>query len=255
MIDIHCHILPNIDDGAAHLTESIQMVEQAIQEGITTIIATPHHLNGPYINEKAKIIKAVDQLNEEIGNKGLDLKILPGQECRIYGDLINDYHKGDILPLANSNKYVFVEFSSNHVPRYAKQLFYDMQLAGLTPIIVHPERNSQIMTSPDLLYDFVTSGALTQITTSSLTGHFGKKIKRFTEDLIEHHLTHFIASDAHNLVNRPFRMREALHELESTFGIEIVYQFQENADLVVNGLHVATEPPERVKKKKFLGIF
>ncbi|WP_078429765.1 tyrosine-protein phosphatase [Alkalihalobacterium alkalinitrilicum] len=255
MIDIHCHILPSVDDGAAHKAESIQMIEQAIEEGITTIIATPHHLNGPYINEKQSIIKAVDQLNEEIKINGLNMNILPGQECRIYGDLVSDYHKGDILPLADSNKYVFVEFPSNHVPRYAKQLFYDMQLAGLTPIIVHPERNSQITEKPDLLYDFVTSGVLTQITTSSLTGHFGKKIKRFTEDLIEHNLTHFLASDAHSLVKRPFRMREALSELEKNFGTEVVYQFQENANLVVSGLHVGMDPPERIQKKKFLGIF
>ncbi|OLO42355.1 tyrosine protein phosphatase [Alkalihalophilus pseudofirmus] len=255
MIDIHCHILPNVDDGASSVTESIQMVEQAIQEGITTIIATPHHLNGPYINTKQNIIEAVEQLIEEINTRGLNINILPGQECRIYGGLIEDYHKGDILPLADSNKYMFVEFPSNHVPRYAKQLFYDMQLAGLTPIIVHPERNSQITEKPDLLYDFVASGVLTQITTSSLTGHFGKKIKRFTEDLIDHNLTHFIASDAHNLVKRPFRMREALHELEKNFGMELVYQFQENAELVVNGLHVGIEPPEQIQRKKFLGIF
>ncbi|WP_216830630.1 tyrosine-protein phosphatase [Alkalihalobacterium elongatum] len=255
MIDIHCHILPNVDDGPTQMSESIQMVKQAVEEGITTIVATPHHLNGPYHNTKASILAAVDQLNEEIKNHKLDLKILPGQECRIYGELVDDYAKGDILPLANSHKYVFVEFPSNHVPRYAKQLFYDMQLAGLTPIIVHPERNSQLITSPDKLYDFVNNGVLTQITASSVTGHFGKKIKRFTEDLIDHNLTHFLASDAHNIVRRPFRMRDAYREVEKNFGTEMVYQFQENTDLLINGLHVGMEPPERIKKKKFLGIF
>ncbi|MFV8826390.1 tyrosine-protein phosphatase [Alkalihalobacterium sp. APHAB7] len=255
MIDIHCHILPNVDDGPSHMTESIKMVEQAIQEGISTIIATPHHMNSSYINKKDLILEAVNQLNEEVRSLGLDITILPGQECRIYGELVEDYHKGDILPLAGTDKYVFVEFSSNSVPRYAKQLFYDIQMAGLIPIIVHPERNSKIIESPDILYDFVNSGVLTQITASSLTGHFGKKIKRFTEDLIDFNLTHFLASDAHGLSKRPFRMREAFAELEKNFGTDMVYKFQESADLVVNGLHVAVEPPERIKKKKFLGIF
>lgn len=255
MIDIHCHILPNVDDGPSHMTESIKMVEQAMREGITTIIATPHHMNSSYINKKDSILEAVDRLNEEIHSLGLALNIVPGQECRIYGQLVEDYHKGDILPLAGSNKYIFVEFSSNSVPRYAKQLFYDIQMTGLLPIIVHPERNSKIIESPDILYDFVNSGVLTQITASSLTGHFGKKIKRFTEDLIDFNLTHFLASDAHGLSKRPFRMREAYAELEKNFGTDMVYQFQENADLVLNGLHVAVEPPQRIKKKKFLGIF
>lgn len=255
MIDIHCHILPGLDDGPKSLADSIAMSRQAASEGITKIIATPHHKHEKYDNDKAKIITAVSQLNEELVAAEIPLVILPGQETRIYGEILEDYQNHHVLSLCDAGKYIFIELPSSHVPRYTNQLLYDLQLAGLIPIIVHPERNSELIETPDMLYKLVKNGALTQITTSSLTGHFGKKIKLFTEQLIEHHLTHFLASDAHNLTSRPFRMQAAIAEIEKLYGTETLYNFQQNAELLERGDYVYSEQSERIKKKKFLGIF
>ncbi|MED3652382.1 tyrosine-protein phosphatase [Heyndrickxia sporothermodurans] len=255
MIDIHCHILPGIDDGAQNVTDSIAMAKKAVSEGIHTIIATPHHKNGKYNNRKVEIIDQVKELNKELKKAEIELTILPGQENRIFGEIIQDYHEGEILTLTGQSNYLFIEFPSGHVPRYSKQLLYDIQLQGLTPIIVHPERNSELIENPNQLYEFVKNGAATQITAASLTGHFGKKIKKFTEQLIEANLTHFIASDAHNVTNRSFKMNEALDVIEQKYGVNSVYYFTENADLLVDGKHIIRDVPEPIKTKKFFGLF
>ncbi|MFD0826433.1 tyrosine-protein phosphatase [Neobacillus sp. M.A.Huq-85] len=248
MIDIHCHILPGIDDGAKSFEDSIAMAKQAAKEGIHTIIATPH-LNSKYDNRKPQILDQVEKLNHVLQEHGVGVKILPGQEPRIYGEILEDYQQNQIQTL-NGSSYLFIEFPSNHVPRYTERLLYDLQVKGLTPIIVHPERNSELMERPELLYQFVEKGALTQVTASSVAGYFGKKIKEFSNQIIEANLTHFIASDAHNITSRSFKMEEAIYLIQSKFGDDQVYLFRENAELLVNGENVIKEVPEPIKRKK-----
>ncbi|SFM26047.1 protein-tyrosine phosphatase [Gracilibacillus orientalis] len=255
MIDIHCHILPGVDDGAKHMEDSVQMAKSAVSQGINTIIATPHHLNGSYDNYKEDILVAVDQLNDRLQAEAIPLTILPGQETRINGDMLDDLENGQLLPLNDTSGYLFVEFPSNHVPRYTKQLMFDLQLQGIKPIIVHPERNKELIENPNILYDLVSNGTLTQVTAASVAGRFGKKIKKFSLQLIEANLTHFIASDAHNITSRGFVMQEAHGVIKDNYGTSLVYWFMENAQCLVNGDHVVGDVPEKIKRKKIMGIF
>ncbi|MCY9017904.1 tyrosine protein phosphatase [Priestia megaterium] len=255
MIDLHCHILPGIDDGASNDELSLKMAREAVLEGIHTIVATPHHQNGRYFNEKKDIIQYVQELNESLKREQIPITILPGQEIRLYGEILDDYQEEKILTLNDTGKYLFIEFPSSQVPHYAERLLFDIQSKGMIPIIVHPERNSRLLEEPDLLYKFVTNGALAQVTAASVTGHFGKKIKRFSHQLIQSNLVHFVSSDAHNLEGRSFYMREALEVIESEHGQDTVYTFLENAQYVIQGQMCYKEPPEVIKKKKFLGIF
>lgn len=254
MIDIHSHILPGIDDGAQTIEDSIKMAKTAVNEGITSIIATPHHKNNQFNNLKSSILTKVNELNSVLKQENIPLTVLPGQEVRIYGEVIEDYNKEEILTL-NHTKYLFIEFPSSSVPRYAERLLYDLQTEGIIPIIVHPERNKELQEKPDLLYQFVKSGALTQVTASSVVGYFGKNVKKFSEQLIEYNLTHFIASDAHNIHNRTFKMAEALDMIEANYGMDYIYLFKENAQFLVEDKNIIKEIPERIKRKKFLGIF
>ncbi|MEH7608614.1 tyrosine-protein phosphatase [Priestia megaterium] len=255
MIDLHCHILSGIDDGALNDEMSLKMARKAVSEGIRTIVATPHHQNGRYLNEKKDIIQYVQELNELLKKEKIPLTILPGQEIRLYGEIIEDYQAEKILTLNDTRKYLFIEFPSSQVPHYSQQLLFDIQSKGLIPIIVHPERNSRLLEQPDLLYKFITNGALAQVTAGSVMGHFGKKIKKFSHQLIQSNLVHFVSSDAHNLDGRSFYMREALEAIESEHGQDTVYMFLENAQYVIHGQMCHKEPPEMIKKKKFLGIF
>ncbi|MCP3029517.1 tyrosine-protein phosphatase [Halobacillus sp. A5] len=256
MIDIHSHILPGVDDGAQTLEHSVEMAKAAVEDGIHTIIATPHHQNGKYNNDKHSILHQVGTLNENLKNYDIPLTVLPGQETRIHGDMIDSLQADEILSLTNQGKYIFVEFPSDAVPRYSKQLLFDIQLEGYQPIIVHPERNRQIIQHPSLLYNMVSRGAYTQITAASLTGRFGKNIKKFTHQLIEANLTHLIASDAHNTTSRGFCMTDAYDVLRENYGSSMVYLFAENAAYLVEGEGLAADTPLEIKKKKkLLGLF
>lgn len=254
MIDIHCHILAGIDDGAQTDNDSLAMAKLAVQEGITTIVATPHHKNGRYLNPKQDVLVKVAELNKRLLEEEIDLKILPGQETAISGELLEDYENGHVLTL-NETNYVFVELPSDHVPRYTEKMLFDLQLKGLIPVIVHPERNREIHERPELLYKLVEKGALAQLTAGSVCGRFGKKIKRFSEQLIEANLVHFIASDAHNITSRGFHLQQAYDVVEKLYGMDMVYLYRENAELLVEGMNVFKEVPQRVKRKRFLGIF
>ncbi|WNF22669.1 CpsB/CapC family capsule biosynthesis tyrosine phosphatase [Mesobacillus jeotgali] len=254
MIDIHCHILPGIDDGSSCINDSIEMARKAVNEGIHTIIATPHHKNSKYDNNRDSIIERVLDLNGKLQDERIPLAILPGQEVRIYGEIVEDLEKGEILPL-NHSQYLFIELPSGHVPRYTEKLVFELQLKGIIPIIVHPERNQEIIERPDVFYNLVKKGALSQVTASSLSGYFGKRIKNFSFQLIEANLTHFIASDAHNIDTRGFKMQETMDLIHAKYGVDFVYLFQENAELLIHNQNVYRDTPEPIKKKKFLGIF
>ncbi len=254
MIDIHCHILPSVDDGAGSLQDSIEMARAAADQGITAIIATPHNKNGKYDTPKEIVEEKVHLLNKELNYLSIPITIFQGHETRIFGELLEEFQAGNLLTLNGSN-YFFIEFPSQHVPRYASQMIYDLKLEGITPIIVHPERNHELIEDPDRLYKLVEKGALTQVTAASVTGHFGKKIKKFSNQLIEHNLTHFIASDAHNTTSRGFHLRGAYETVEKEFGTSHRFMLQENTELLMDNKSIFPEFPERIKTKKFLGLF
>lgn len=255
MIDLHCHILPGIDDGAKTMEDSITMAMAAYEEGIHTIVATPHHQNGRFINVKETVIEKVEELNEELEIKGVPIKILPGQEVRIHGDLLEELSKGIAIGVGETTNYLLIEFPSGHVPQFANQILYDLRVEGYRPVIVHPERNREIMENPSVLYELVKKGIFTQITAASVAGKFGRKIQTFSHQLIEANLTHFIASDAHNTTTRGFCLQDAYEEVDKQFGNGVSYMFMENAELLLKGLHINMLEPMPVRRKKFLGLF
>ncbi|PAE17934.1 tyrosine protein phosphatase [Virgibacillus sp. 7505] len=255
MIDIHCHILPGVDDGARTLEDSIEMAKAAAEQGIHTIVATPHHRNNQFDNYREDILMRVDELNRILEEENIEVNILPGQETRIYGDLAEGLSAKEILPVNLDTPYILVELPTSTVPKYTNKLLYDLQVEGYTPIIVHPERNSELLSKPDKLYELVKSGVLTQVTAASLVGKFGKKIQNFSHEIIQANLTHFIASDAHNVRSRGFAMQEALEDMKEKYGIDIIYAFQDNAYKVLEGETIVGDIPEKITRKKFLGIF
>lgn len=255
MIDLHCHILPNIDDGAVDEAESLEMMKTAIDEGITVVAGTPHHQNGKYNNEREVILAGVKQLNELAEEHQLNIKIIPGQEIRLYGEIENDYQDQKLVTIGDNTRYVLIEFSNRHIPRYAERLFYDIQLQGLKPIIVHPERNSEIMENPEKLMNLIEKGALVQVTAASIVGRFGKKIQKFTHQLIDANAVHIIASDAHNISTRGFQMKAAIDALEKKYGADYVEYLQSNATDILADKPIYPMQTNPVKRKKILGIF
>ncbi|TKH02927.1 tyrosine protein phosphatase [Peribacillus simplex] len=254
MIDLHCHIIPGVDDGSMDMQVSISMAKKAVEAGITHLFATPHHLNERYVNVKDDIIDRVFELNECLQQENIPLSVHPGQELRIHRELFVSLEKGEVLTLDNTDKYLLLELPSGHVPTYTQELIYELLLKGITPIIVHPERNKELKENQNLLFKLVQEGALTQITSGSIIGLFGKNVKSFSKKIIEHNLAHFIATDAHNMSSRGFTLQEAYETITKTYGIERTFYFKENAERLIKGQSPSIEKP-LLFKKKILGIF
>lgn len=249
MIDIHNHILPSIDDGPTTEQESIAMAKNAISQGIHTVVASPHHRNGKFMNEKIDIKKYVTILNELFKTIEMPLTILPGQEVRIYSEILLDIKENKIATINNS-KFLLIELPYKEVPFYTEKLLYEIQMAGFVPIIVHPERNEELRVNHRKMYNLIRKGAIAQITAGSLLGDFGKNIEKFTHQLIEANLTHLIASDAHHATKRPFRLKGAMDLVKQRYGVETYYMFIENSQLVVDDMHVNRFEPTQIKGKR-----
>lgn len=255
MIDFHNHILPNVDDGPTNIQETIKLLNQAKEEGVTEIIVTPHHLHTKYYNSVCSIKKKINELfeNEEI--KRLGIKFYVGQELRITDQVINEIKSGNIEGI-NQSRYLLIEFPSNEVPHYTKNLFYDIQTMGYTPIIAHPERNKVISEDLDVLFELINGGALSQITSSSLMGDFGNKVRKLSIQMINNNLTHFIGSDAHNVESRPFLMKTLFEDKKLKNYQDDLEDFLNNAQHVVNNEKLRKKKPDQsYKYKKWFGLF
>lgn len=245
MIDSSCHILPGMDDGPSNLNEAIAMAKKATAQGIHTIIATPHHNNGTYINEKDAIIGATDFVNAKLQQENIALMLLPGQKTRIYPDLVHDLKHGLILPLNQTTGYVLIELHANHIPPYTIQHVFDMQIAGYIPIIAQPEENDSVLENPNQLYNIVKNGALLQLGASSIIGAKGKKVEKVAQQLLDANMVHFIASNAHNAKKQGFHLKKAYGKL----GTDHEQVLKENSELVIHGRSIIKDAPSHITKR------
>jgi len=197
MIDIHSHVLPNMDDGSSSWDISLKMCQQASEDGVKTIVATPHTLNGMYENHPQAIEEKVKILNQKLKENNIPLQVLPGSEVHLSADIIEKIKKQKILTLNKSN-YILLEFPHTQVPLHIEEILFRIQIMGITPIFSHVERNLEFQRKPDLLSMLIQKGALAQLTAASLCGAFGPKTKKFSQDILVNGLVYCIASDAHS---------------------------------------------------------
>lgn len=254
MIDLHCHILPGIDDGAKTIDDSLDMARMAVKQGITHILCTPHHNNGKYDNPAKQVITNVASLQKELDLRSIPLMLFEGQEVRIGGDLMEQIQSEDILFTDLGNRYILIEFPTNDIPAYTEHLFFELLKAGHTPIIVHPERNSKFIQDPNKLVPFLEMGVLTQLTAPSYVGVFGKQIERTAKQMVAHNMVYMMASDAHNIKKRGFFMKKAYDAIGKDMGVEHVQAMQQMAKDVLNGDEVQRPDFKEIKPKRF-GLF
>ncbi|WP_134644342.1 tyrosine-protein phosphatase [Weissella cibaria] len=255
MIDIHSHLLPGIDDGSESLDVSLQMACDAVADGVTHALMTPHHMNGRYVNHASDVIKLTADFQTELNNANIPLTVFPSQEVRINGGLLSALDDGDILTTDEQGTYILIELPSNDVPAFTMDMLFQIQQRGLVPIIVHPERNTRLMKEPQLLYDMVSRGAYAQLTASSYVGTFGKAVTAFSEDIIANGLAHLFASDAHHIPGRKYEMTAAFDKLKATYGSDLAKQFDDNAKALVNGERLSRRHQTPIKKKRFFSAY
>ena len=251
LVDIHNHILPGLDDGPESIEQAILLAENAVANGITHVIATPHHLNGIYRNPSSQVKEAVAGLYRELSQRNIQLKILPGQEIHLSANVLEELEK-DLLTIANSNKYLLIELPNGYIPGNTLEVIYEIQLKGYIPIIVHPERNKALRKNKELLYEYVCKGALVQITASSLLGLNGRSLRKYTRELIKHNLVHFISSDAHHYLKRPFLLKKALEYVKREFSEGHVIYYCENASHIIYGAEIRPLLPIGFKKHYYI---
>ncbi len=258
MIDLHCHILPGVDDGSPDLETSIGLAKVAVSQGITHMLLTPHHMDGVYFNAKNSVIKKTNAFQTALKENDIPLTVFPGQEVHITGELLKAIEQDQILFADESNRYLILELPHNEVPEYTSKLLFNLQSLGITPVLVHPERNQGFMADPSKLYDFVSQGCVTQLTASSYVGVFGEYVQKFTEQIIEAGLGFVFASDAHNFKGRNFKMAQAFEKLEKQKGVRFAEIYKENAKSIINGDDVILGEIHHIhekKRKKFWGLF
>ncbi len=215
MIDLHTHLLPDWDDGAADRAESDRMIALAREDGISKIALTPHVFRLTKHSTDGSGLKT--RVREFVSQtESPEIVLYPGAEVYVHPDMIA--HIKDFELTVNGSNYVFIEFPATQVPSGTTGLVYQMMLAGLIPIISHPERNAAFVRSPDLLFELIHQGALAQVTGQSLTGGFGPVVQKAAESFLRHGLVHLIASDAHNADTRPPLLSAAVEAAAKVLG-------------------------------------
>jgi protein-tyrosine phosphatase len=252
LIDLHCHILPGIDDGPVDIRESLDMARQAVLDGIHTVVATPHSQNGMYVNFSPDIGRHVQEINRILKEHAIELVVLSGAEEHIRPDMGHAGMPGHISTINDNGRYVLVEFPFMAVPHGAREVLYQMKQRGLTPILAHPERNAAIQRNIEILYPFVESGCLTQITAMSLTGDLGEHAMTCAHQMVALRLAHVIASDAHSAGNRRPELSSAValaaHLLGSRQEAENMVIHTPQA--IISGQTIQLEDPIKPRKKK-----
>jgi protein-tyrosine phosphatase len=200
VIDLHCHVLPDIDDGPETIEGSIALARVAAERGTRTIVATPH-VNHRYDNDAATIARLVEQLNAELARENIAIDVLPGAEVAIT-------RAGDLTPEAltaltlGGGPWLLLEPPFTSVAIGIDQLVFELAREDRQVLLAHPERCPAFQREPQALEALVRGGALTSITAGSLVGRFGASVRRFALELVEAELVHSVASDAHDATQR-----------------------------------------------------
>lgn len=255
MIDLHSHLLPELDDGSGSMRASLRMARDAANEGIEAILMTPHHMNGRYENHKEAVMAATALFQAAIDEENIPLQVFPSQEVRINGELMAALDQDDILFADEQNQYLLLEFPDDDVPTYSTDLIFNIMQRGITVQIAHPERNTKLMAQPEILYQLIERGAIAQVTASSYVGAFGKKVQKFSEAIVSHGLAHVFVSDVHDLPNRNFNMAAALEKLARDRGVERREIFEANAEAILDGRPIQRFAPSPIVKRWLLNGF
>jgi protein-tyrosine phosphatase len=203
MVDIHAHIIPDVDDGAESLEDSIAMLRKSAASGVETIVATPHLLPGSYMVSADRRDEILLKLKKSVVEFNIPIDILPGRECYLTPEIFEFEKDLSRLTVNNSGKYILVELPFHDTPDYVYQIIFDFQMKGITPIIAHPERYHDVIYDPNFVRTFIEKDCLIQINIGSVLGKYGSEVKKASQILLENRMAHIVASDMHTSHSTP----------------------------------------------------
>lgn len=246
MIDIHSHILPCMDDGSKDMEMSLKIAQIYVENGINRVIATPHYIDGVKYKSNEELRIGLEALKKDLARAGIPLEVYPGNEAYIKPDIIKDLEEKRVSTL-NDSRYILVELPMNEIPIYVEDLIYNLLVKGYVPIIAHPERYTKISEDPNILYKYISMGALAQLNLPSLEGFYGSRVKNTAEVLLKHNMIHFVATDSHSNRHRSPNIESSLNKLYNLVGDEYFGLLTEkNQELLLKNEIIDIIQPKKV---------
>lgn len=249
MIDIHCHPLYETDDGAASFDVSVEMLTMSARDGVTHVVATPH-CNHRFVYDVDANREKITRLQAAVGETP---RILLGCDFHLSYENIHRVTHEHPPYSVNDTPYLLVEFDDHFIPDLMDNVFYELQVAGYTPILTHPERNAVCRNKLESVYNWVTRGCVVQVTAQSYTGGFGSEAQKAVERLLDLNMVHIVASDAHDTRHRPPLLSPAYRKMSSERGSQLAEAlFAANPRAVIDGtpLPAAAPPVSPLQQKK-----
>jgi len=232
MLDLHCHLLPGLDDGPVTMQESIAMAKHAFEQGIKYAVVTPHIHPGVYENTADTIKDAVELFKNQLAEHDIALNVESGAEVRICPELMQMVPMQQIPFLGESEGYkvMLLEFPHSHILPGSAQLIGWLLKHNIRPLIAHPERNKEIHTDPDKMAQFVSMGCMLQLTAGSVAGDFGSPSRSCAQYFLKRGWVEVLASDAHNLKSRAPNLMQGVRATSKLIGDSAAYALvEENA--------------------------
>ncbi len=237
MNDIHCHILPGVDDGPSCMEEAVMMAFMAEQAGISGIVCTPHYIEGRYCLDSSHNLELLESFERLIGERGIRINIYPGNEVLITPDIIDLMEKKEIATINNS-RYILIEMPVHCRPIFTDDTIFRLRCKGLVPIVAHPERYTWIMNNSHNLLDLINRGCLTQLNLCSLNGYYGRQVKKTAKRLLEEGLIHLLGSDSHSADDNYKGHSKNMKLLRKIIPADVVDYLIENSKAVVEDREV-----------------
>ena len=220
MIDIHCHLLPGIDDGPPTMEIALELARALVADGVKRVVCTPHVFPGRFENRRSNIEDAFTVTAQAMAAQGIALELAFAGEVRLTPEVLALLPGRELPFLGASDGYqsMLLEMPDGQVPLGAEKFVRTLMRSGIRPVIAHPERNRGVMEKPQRVEALLEEGCLLQLTAGSLVGQFGERAQATAQWLIDQGWVHAVASDAHNLSGRRPRMKDAAQWLRQHFG-------------------------------------
>ena len=243
MIDLHSHILPNIDDGSRSIEETFNLIKEAKNVGFDAIISTSHYMENYYETDTPEREVWVNAIYENLQAKNIDIKLYLGNEIYLSENIIKLLEEGKASTI-NDTSYVLFEMPLNAEPLNLYDIVYQMLQCKLVPILAHPERYSFVQKEPELIYDLIQKGVLMQANYGSIIGQYGEKAKIIVKKFFENNMIHFLGSDVHRQNTIYPKIPQILVELNSLIGEEKLEELTTtNPSLVLKNKRINTDEP------------
>lgn len=248
MIDFHCHIIPEVDDGSKSLDMSIDMLRIAEKDGIHTVCATSHFIPGECEFNKNDYFNKLKKLNEVCALSNIDVNVVSGMEIYINPELPKMYEQKKIWGF-NDSRYLLIELPMEQFPEYVEDVFYELKLMGAVPVLAHPERYLCFMEDISRLYKLLSQGIILQVNSGSLTGLYGKSVKKSAEKIIRLDVPMLIGSDAHTSHRRVPQVEEGRKILQKSNKKNYDWFVSREED-IIDDLELEIPVFQKVKRKK-----